>query len=439
MKKSTIILSAKDCSPIENQAGNELAIQFLLSNEELFEVFNFKKEKKNEDKSPLIYFDYTRKCWCAGRYVGEVNFTFDKNKYQLVIRPRFGDIQLFSMIEKIYNIKIPKNKSEVSTSTNYNWLIRRVIAFLWLNLLSKANRHGLPRSNKLNRFKGNKVIGRINVRQSVIPIYSEEQVVSEYWVKTIDQKIFSILLLAHDLLVRKYHLGQIRKSYAAKNALDLLYSSKISTRNFDINEYHKIRYKRIYESFRPVVDLSWDLLNEDDFINKNSNDDGVGFFLDMAEIWEMYLSKILSKHLFNKGWRLTGNEFKTYKSKKYSRKIIPDIIFQKGEQVLVFDAKWKRMTLDFRDFDRKDYFQIHTYINFLNQNSKVVVGGLIYPMSKLSEDNLEVETIHSQSLYEQDQSESKFIVDGINFTNFELESLDKNIKEFLSRIDLAIV
>ena len=62
--------------------------------------------------------------------------------------------------------------------------------------------------------------------------------------------------------------------------------------------------------------------------------------------------------------------------------MIPDIVFQKDNEVLVWDAKYKRMKYDFYDYDRSDFFQIHTYINYYQKNFSVMAGGLLYPLTK---------------------------------------------------------
>ena len=55
---------------------------------------------------------------------------------------------------------------------------------LCLNMLSKANKHGLPRSNKKQTFVGSKIRGRLNVRDTIIPLKTQSKLVSNYWEKT---------------------------------------------------------------------------------------------------------------------------------------------------------------------------------------------------------------------------------------------------------------
>ena len=58
----------------------------------------------------------------------------------------------------------------------------------------------------------------------------------------------------------------------------------------------------------------------------------------------------------------------------YARNIIPDIVMTKGDDVMVFDTKYKKMLMrgtkeNIWDVDRNDFFQINTYMSYY-QNQK---------------------------------------------------------------------
>jgi len=105
----------------------------------------------------------------------------------------------------------------------------------------------------------------------------------------------------------------------------------------------------------------------------------------------------------------------------YQRKIIPDIVMMKDNDLMVFDTKYKRMNMIGRnqngagDVDRNDFFQINTYMSYYqNQNYNVKVGGLLYPM-----DSFDKSRCHSENWF--GNNSTKFIVDGI-----DLSSIDEN-------------
>src|SRR5690606_37834674 len=131
------------------------------------------------------------------------------------------------------------------------------------------------------------------------------------------------------------------------------------------------------------------------------------------EIWEIYLRSILKKHFAKFGWRIKQDKIGVYQETDFKRTLIPDIVLEKDETVMVWDAKYKRMKFDYFDYDRTDFFQIHTYINYYNQKSIVVAGGLLYPFSK-EFDGIRQAKNSSDSLFNQGTSKTKLLVDGID-------------------------
>ena len=439
MGKHLIILEAKDCSAFSNQEGHADAIQYFLSTQNSCNVFQFDSSKEVRfDESPIISFNYNDGKWYAGRYIGEAYFKYQKRKYQILIKPRFGNMQLYRMLEEVFNVRFSDSNQSVSKQNNFQFIIKKIIAFLWLNMLSKANKHGLPRSNKKQTYVGPKIRGRLSVRDSILPLHTESKLVSNYWEKTPNEPIAKVLAQAYNILKYEYGIGQIKASSAAKNAIDQLNSASISKKYIKDNEYKNITYKNIYRSYKPVVDLSWDIIKRKNFGNNNdSNSDGVSFFLDMAEIWELYLKNILRKKLAPEGWVLRSDKIQTYKHNNFRRKMIPDIVFQKDNEVLVWDAKYKRMKYDFYDYDRSDFFQIHTYINYYQKNFSVMAGGLLYPLTKPY--TKEVENLNtSTSLFGEKKDSIKYFVDGIDLTKTEMDNIIEEEKKFLNRIQKRV-
>ena len=132
------------------------------------------------------------------------------------------------------------------------------------------------------------------------------------------------------------------------------------------------------------------------------------------------------------GWQIAESQYEVYTQRFYHRKIIPDIVMRKGNNYAVFDAKYKKMKYSrgFDDVDRNDFFQIHTYISFLQTIGNVVLGGLIYPVT---EDTI-VERAPLQ-LYGNDQVHAKFVVDGPlveNEQSINTDRLFSGISNFMS-------
>jgi len=425
-----VILKAKDCSPFENQNGHSEAIQYFITQNN-YNIFNFKEDKQKIEDTEIAYFKSGK--WYAGRMIGETVFNFKDVEYKIMIEPRFGMPQLFSMLEEIFNIKFTQSNKKIDHKEDSNFIIKQLISFLWLNVLSKANKHGIPKHTIAKRHKGVSVKGRLNVRKSILPIFLEKQLVSDYTIKNVDRPIASIIWKAYLILKSDYQLAKFTFSPSVKNALEQIATSKISKSLVTENEYSKIKYKEIYQSFKPVVDLSWEIINNKKFDNRNSNSKSITYFLDMAEIWETYLRSILKKRFTKDGWSIKSDRLRAYKGKSFQRTLIPDIIMEKENDVMVWDAKYKRMHFDYFDYDRADFFQIHTYIHYYQQTKNVVAGGLLYPLSiKFSKEIQDKNK--SNSLFLEDTSTTSFIVDGIDYTNIEKEVIKYEEQKFLDRI-----
>lgn len=437
MTSDTVILEAKDCCSFLNQEGHGEAIQYFISKKNSLTIFNFGK-KSNKDEEEIAYFNYRDAKWYAGRFIGEAIFEFNNTKYKIIINPRFGNNQLFRMLEEVYNIRLPHSKNNFEKQNQYQYLIKKLIAFLWLNLLSKANKHGIPKNNTIRFYKGTSIIGKLDIRKSILPLFTEEKVISKYHEKTPDKTITNILKSAYRILKTEYSLTNDMISVSSKNAIEQLYSSKIAENHVTENDYNKIQYRDIYLTYKPIVDLSWDILKKRNFgNNKDKNKDGLSFFIDMAEIWEMYLKSILKKKFLKDGWIIRNDKITTYKEKDFRRTLIPDIILEKGDDVMVWDAKYKRMEFDYFDYDRSDFFQIHTYISYFKENRNVIAGGLLYPLSK-EFSNIRQEKNKANSLYSEEKNKINFIVDGIDYSQINEENIVTEEAKFLDRISSII-
>ncbi|MBC7525374.1 MAG: hypothetical protein H7239_13175 [Flavobacterium sp.] len=437
MSLETIILQANDCCSFKNQEGHGEAIQYFISKKNNLNIFSFGKKTK-EHEEEIAYFNYRDAQWYAGRFIGEAVFEFNNLKYKIAINPRFGNTQLFMMLEEVYNIRLPHSNNNLEKQKEYQYLIKKLISFLWLNLLSKANKHGIPKNNSIKFQKGATIIGKLDIRKSILPIYTEEKIISKYHEKTPNKTITNILKNAHRMLKSEYHLTNEMISMSSKNAIEQLYTSKIDSGYVSENDYNKIQYRDIYLSYKPIVDLSWDIIKKKNFgNNEDKNKQGLSFFIDVAEIWEMYLRAILKRRFLKDGWIIRNDKITTYKNKDFSRTLIPDIVLEKGNDVMVWDAKYKRMEFVYFDYDRADFFQIHTYITYFKQSKNVVAGGLLYPFSR-EFDSYRQERNKANSLYAEEKNNIQFVVEGIDYSNLTDEKISTEEVNFLDRISAII-
>ena len=433
-------LSSKDCSAVENEndadffsafskefcSENSISlsgdIQYPIElSEDSFAFVNYRDPEKYENGK--------RRVW-TGRWVGRVSYQPEKGKNVILeVKPRFGDYSVFTMIEEGFSCNLVSSNSKLVSSDSEESLVQKLIPFIWASKLSHANQYGVPHSDFSQVHKGISIKGRLDVRKSIIPLFRQHEVVSVKREKRIDEPIAQIILQVYKKIGKT--LGN-RISPYAEFALNAFASAQYPKRTISESEYRKIRYKPIYLSYKDVVDFSWQILKS----TKKSEEIGGGKaltgFLDMAEIWEIYLRTLLRNSFPN--WHVLDRKsstFDVYENTFWKRKIIPDIVMEKGDDVVVFDAKWKKMDgknndVEHSDLDRSDFFQIHSYIDYFKaQGKKVVLAGLLYPLGE----NFSTGPGAAESPLWGIDSETKFIVSGIHFKDQEEVRRKKNIKD----------
>lgn len=449
-KKANKPISTNDCSPFLNlQSKDKEALESFVSAFKKESVFNFSGKTKNEEidftDEPFASYDYYYKDgqkkfgWIAGRWVGQQSY----NGEVISIQPRFGNASLFSMFEEIFSINILDSKSEKSQDVNQ--LFQLLLPLLWAQMVGKSNKYGVPRTNIDVLHKGQGIKGRLLVRKSIRPFFQEKSVVSATREKQVDATICRIILQAYFILKKKFrYKNLLTVSDNAKDAIQSFETAGIPDKRVTASDYANIQYKAIYQSWKEPVDLSWKIIqNSQNFsTNPSESKNGYSLFFDMAEIWEMYLRCLLRRNFPD--WHVYSVEestIPTYEGLFFARKIIPDIIMERDNEIMIFDAKWKRMKFDQNDVDRADFFQIHTYIQYFKaQGKNVKVGGLLYPIS-ISEQHRELSNRHSQHCLGDEGT--NFIVDGIYFEeNTESckyqEGFNAQVDAFINRIKTFI-
>jgi len=434
--KAPVEIIAKDCCPFERQDFEPIVEFISLHNSG---VKSFFTDRLNNE-SPIASFDNKQMAWVAGRYVGESVFQSQGKTYRVAIQPRFGNHFLFSLLEEVFNIRISESlykQSEINSAL----FIKRIIAFIWLQKLAKANQYGFPRRSISLQQTGTVLKGKLFLSKSIISLKTRGELVSVRLEKEYDHTILSILFQAYLILKREYFLGSFN---IPENVADIL--SHLESEHDDLgrpltdHDFKAIRYRDIYRKFKEIVDFSWAILkSKANPLQGNTIGKGHSFFIDMAELWEMYIRSILKKHFTTKGWQIQPEEILSYKGKYFERKLIPDIVMTCQNEVVILDAKYKRMSFAYNDFDREDFFQIHTYAGAVGKNQKLNSIGLVYPLIHEISDDI-ASKLFQKGLYFSSENGSRFLCDGIYFDkeNNSRDSLKKFENEFCIRIEKAI-
>ncbi|EAT98186.1 McrC family protein [Campylobacter concisus] len=367
----------------------------------------------------------------TGNYIG----SFSHNDIDIEINSRFSNKFLERMLNYANDIYIDDVSLGKSVDAKEN-LSKIIIYYLFIQTLERAFLLGLPKEYKDKNYHEAKVMGKVDVAKFIksdIPFTGKISSTNRE-----RQDMGDIVLLLHKALkiVQKESKELIKPVINTLSYLNEIREPRLVTPNVIHNALNsKALHNPIYTPYKKVLEYAKLIIENEDAGTKSNGKQNLGFLVDVAELFEIYIRKLLQKEF--KDWSVTSPKIELYKDKFFARKIIPDIVMSSGDQVLVFDTKYKRMNMQGKDqyglgdVDRNDFFQINTYMSYYqNQGKNVIAGGLLYPMDKFSRDRC-----HNHSWFE--NLNTKFIVDGIELTNLNEPSIDdiKNKEnEFISRI-----
>ncbi len=342
------------------------------------------------ENEPIAVYDNMAGRWRAGRYVGELQF----ENGILRIEPRFGMPSVLRWLGEIWGVRLlDGGGGALKEQSLWLWFI---IAHLWSGRLTAAAKHGLPyrRSDAIHR--GTALRGKLLPYQTALMrAVCDDHLVSKTRVRVVDHLIGEIVLLASQHLNRALGVKCPRPGWLPERGKEILDELRsILGPHCDAATAHKahaIRYTPITESYRPLVDLSLSILARKP---RAPSTDGVakshGLLLDMAEIWELYVAKILQAGLpalrvlhtgranYNFKWLLTSERGRTLQSLR------PDILILDGSDrcLGIADAKYKNTRVRPENVNgvvRDDLYQLAAYLSgFGNANNKLD-GFLIYP------------------------------------------------------------
>lgn len=149
----------------------------------------------------------------------------------------------------------------------------------------------------------------------------------------------------------------------------------------------RIRYTRMTSGYRPLMELSSALLQRFSAKHGTQGNQGISFFIDIAELWENYLHAILVREL-PPGYTVHNPNERGGEAlfTDGSRHIRPDLIVQrKGISVAVIDAKFKAYhrigrTAEPGGVSREDLQQMATYLYHYGTPGHRITGCFVTPV-----------------------------------------------------------
>jgi 5-methylcytosine-specific restriction enzyme subunit McrC len=383
------LIIARDCSPLPPLSRDEEEwLKRLILATDLASCLLPVGAPKPEDEPIAIYDSLTGR-WRAGRYVGELRF----EDGILRIEPRFGMPSLLRWLGEIWGVRLLDGGGTLKEPSLWLWLI---IAHLWCGRLIVAAKHGLPYRRSDAIYKGATLRGKLLPYETgLMRAVRNDHLVSKTRERVVDRLIGEIVLLASRHLNRALGSKGPRPGWLpdrGKEVLDELRSALgAHCDEAAAQKAHSIRYTPITQSYRPLIDLSLSILaRKPRAPSADGTAKSYGLLLDMAEIWELYVAKVLQAGLpglrvlhtgranYNFNWLLTNERGRTIQALR------PDIlIFGENDRCLaIADAKYKNTrsnTENVNGVSRDDLYQLSAYLSGFGNATQRMDGFLVYP------------------------------------------------------------
>ena len=388
-----------------------------------------KKAIKNEDDLIIsIKKDGENYLAQTGNYVGK----FVWQGLEIDIKSRFSNTFLERMLNFANDIFLD-DVSITDNKINKDFDISKyIIYYMFVQNLEKAFLLGLPKAYKSIEHHEMKLKGKIDINKFIkydIPFQGKISSVSREQKEI--QEIIDVLYKAVKI-IDKNNKAFLKNISHIKTHLKQ-YKSNNYVSNETINKALKSKALQnpIFAPYKKVLEYARFIINGNNIEEKNDGkQETFGFIINVAELFEIYITKLLQKEFSD--WYVESPKIELYSTPQmfYQRKIIPDIVMKKASDVLVFDTKYKKMTMQGKnkngagDVDRNDFFQINTYMSYYQNHPdkyNVKIGGLLYPIEKSFKENKDI--CHSQTWF--GNLNSKFIVDGIDLSDLKEDNENK--------------
>ena len=215
-------------------------------------------------------------------------------------------------------------------------------------------------------------------------------------------------------------------------------------------ENHKALRNPMFMGYKNAIKYAqMILLNQGVFKHPNGNGQTLqGILFDITELWEDYLSALLSEY-FEPDWNVfSQNPIEIYPNSFFRRTYYPDIIMRDSSgRIAVLDAKFKRLYFRNGDIDREDLHQIHSYAGYYaigtdNDGDSLVLCSLVYPYSA-KQNNAVPESIVFPLYGKDTLKKPGFVISYLDVTDDDWEKinvigLNDYEKEFCERLQHCI-
>lgn len=401
-----MIVEAKDCSKLKMPSSKELPKEELVN--WLSDVASNVKAKnltisvsgsKSQDNDERIVHCDREGTWWTGRYIGTLSY----KGHCLNIQPRFGLDTIRDWLIEATSVVTTNVQGELQSNSSF---IIQLLAYVWVQGIIEAARHGLPSLRRDVTVKSATIRGRLDVSKSIRLIAARQgQVISVHSEKSLDHAASSAIIAAYRVL--RKGLGIPDEKWMPSRAIELVHQLLAVTGPHPTvptqQELEKVRYTPITIGFAKIAELSRQIANRQGLTTEINKGDVKGLLLDVAELWELYVLSVLRKgsaaFSVSHGTReRSASKFLLSSdiNKRLLGKLMPDgILYEQGNIKGVVDAKYKSIFPSQTAPDgpqREDLYQMAAYLGrFKSQEDGFTWGLLAYPQDPLKTYLSEVE------------------------------------------------
>lgn len=363
-------------------AIDELHRQFVDGDIKVISLSNYRKNVELDtpvwyeiiDNTTMHGVPIVNRCrYYTSHYIG----SFSYNDARIVIQPRFGAEVFNYLVGYATNLYLPLSASDIEKSNeNSYWLI----ALLWCSMLDKALTKGqIPRSYIRETKNIKHYRGRLDISSHIrANLVDASRFYCNYPKMTSDNTINRTVRYVMRILYDK-SLGAIIGKFADYDKR--LASLGVQACEVSVRDIDSIIYNKLNIAYFELMQLSKHIIGNNLIQSSSkSNQLGISYFIDIAELWEMYLLKLLQRKLPEYHVYSPNINTSEYLLKEKMREIRPDVIIEKGDRVLmIVDAKYKA----YRQFgkyagenmvQREDLYQMTSYLYHYGNESEHIVG-----------------------------------------------------------------
>lgn len=318
----------------------------------------------------------------TSHYIGNCTI----NDVSVKIRPRFGDKLFNHLLQYACNIYLPKGNINYAEgyADNAYWLV----GLLWRALLGRALTAGqIPKEYKTESKNLKTYKGHLNIQKHIkTNLVDQSRFFCIYRKLTMNNTINQTIRYTYSVL-KEHGVGDAISDIASYDRK--LESFGVSCPEIKPEAIDKIKFTKMNFIYSPVMEFSKSIISRH-FAEMESNASTqaeAAFFIDMAELWEMYLLRILQNNLSDDYSVYSPNLLtESFLLEDNFRSIRPDIIIEKDHRIImIIDAKYKRYkTLgktaqDFSAVSREDLYQMTTYLYHYGKADKPIYGIFVSP------------------------------------------------------------